>query len=117
MTSDNKIKVVFSLDEGKPVDVNAYVRTEANTLVEEFMLLANTSVAQVIANGLPEQSLLRRHEPPIERRLEGFVKRAQRLGFRMDGTSAGTLQKSFQAIDDKDAAMCLELLKRKAMQR
>ncbi|RSH85671.1 hypothetical protein EHS25_003812 [Saitozyma podzolica] len=117
MTSDNKIRVVFSLDEGKPVDVNAYVRTEANTLVEEFMLLANTSVAQVIANGLPEQSLLRRHEPPIERRLEGFVKRAQRLGFRMDGTSAGTLQKSFQAIDDKDAAMCLELLKRKAMQR
>jgi protein SSD1 len=49
--------------------------------------------------------------------LEGFVKRAQRLGFRMDGTSAGTLQKSFQAIEDKDAAMCLELLKRKAIQR
>ena len=33
------------------------------------MLLANTSVAQTIAFGLPEQSLLRRHEAPIERRV------------------------------------------------
>jgi protein SSD1 len=35
----------------------------------QFMLLANTSVAHIIANGLPEQALLRRHEPPIERRI------------------------------------------------
>jgi protein SSD1 len=74
-------------------------------------------VAQVIANGLPEQSLLRRHEPPIERRLQNFVRRAQKLGFAMDPSSAGTLQKGFDEIKDKDAATCLELLKRKAVPR
>lgn len=35
------------------------------------MLLANTSVARIVANGLPEQSLLRRHEAPLERRIVG----------------------------------------------
>jgi protein SSD1 len=33
------------------------------------MLLANTSVALLIASALPEQALLRRHEPPIDRRI------------------------------------------------
>ncbi|WVW85303.1 hypothetical protein I302_107341 [Kwoniella bestiolae CBS 10118] len=114
----NKLKVSFSLDEGgKPIDVDGVKKSEANSLVEEFMLLANISVAHVIANGLPEQALLRRHEAPIERRLDGFVKRAQRLGFEMDATSAGTLQRSFEGVKDKDTALCLELLKKKAMQR
>ncbi|WWC90405.1 uncharacterized protein L201_005340 [Kwoniella dendrophila CBS 6074] len=114
----NKLKVSFQLDDnGKPIDVDAVKKTDANSLVEEFMLLANISVAHMIANGLPEQALLRRHEAPIDRRLDAFVKRAQKLGFDMDGASAGTLQKSFEGIKDKDAVICLELLKKKAMQR
>nr|XP_018261796.1 uncharacterized protein I303_06241 [Kwoniella dejecticola CBS 10117]OBR83954.1 hypothetical protein I303_06241 [Kwoniella dejecticola CBS 10117] len=114
----NKLKVSFALDDnGKPVDVDAVKKIEANSLVEEFMLLANTSVAYLIANGLPEQALLRRHEAPIERRLEGFVTRAHKLGFEMDATSAGTLQRSFEGIKDSDTVLCLELLKKKAMQR
>lgn len=79
------------------------------------MLLANTSVAHLIASSLPEQSLLRRHEPPLERRIEGFVKRAEKLGYKMDGSSAGALQKSFEGVKDVEAALCLELLKKKAM--
>lgn len=124
------------------MDVETYRSSPANTLVEEvrhstgsgpdlqFMLLANTAVSQVIAHGLPEQALLRRHEAPIDRRLvsgmiglvpptdgkDGFVKRAKKLGFEMDPTSAGTLQKSFDKVHDQDEAVCLELLKRKAMQ-
>ena len=33
------------------------------------MLLANTAVAQQVAVHFTEQALLRRHDPPIERRL------------------------------------------------
>lgn len=80
------------------------------------MLLTNVAVSQVIANGLPEQALLRRHEAPLERRLEGFVKRAKKLGFEMDASSSGALQKSFDKVEDPSAALCLELLKRKSMQ-
>jgi protein SSD1 len=38
MTSDSKMKVSFSLEDGKPLDVNAYTRSEANTVVEEVSL-------------------------------------------------------------------------------
>jgi hypothetical protein len=50
---------------------------------------------------------------------EAFVDRAHKLGYHFDATSAGTLQKVFDGISDadKDVALCLELLKRKAMQR
>lgn len=48
---------------------------------------------------------------------EGFVERAHKLGFDFDATDAAALQKGFDAIKDKDAALSLELLKRKAMQR
>lgn len=48
---------------------------------------------------------------------DGFVKRAGKLGYKFDGTSAKTLQTGFDAIEDTDAALCLELLKRKAMQK
>ena len=96
------------------------------------MLLANTSVARTIASGLPEQSLLRRHEGPIERRIvslppglemsanrkqEAFVNRARKLGFEFESTRATDLQRGFDAVKDQDAALCLELLKKKAMQR
>ena len=33
------------------------------------MLLANTAVAQQVAVHFTEQALLRRHDPPIERRI------------------------------------------------
>ena len=44
--------------------------------VAQFMLLANISVAGKIAAGLPDQALLRRHEPPIDRRLVSPSRRA-----------------------------------------
>lgn len=81
------------------------------------MLLANTYVGRMIANGLPEQSLLRRHEAPIERRVEAFVNRAAKLGYEFDATDARSLQKGFDKVQDKEVALCLELLKRKSMQR
>lgn len=33
------------------------------------MLMANIAVAGKIAAGLPDQALLRRHEPPVEKRI------------------------------------------------
>ena len=113
-----KVKISVNVDEnGQPVDCEPHQRTDANSLIEEFMLLANTTVARIIANGLPEQALLRRHEAPIDRRIEGFINRAKQLGFDFDSGSAADLQKGFENITDPDTALCLELLKRRAMQQ
>ena len=50
--------------------MRAAVQREANKLVEEFMLLANMSVAALVADAFPERALLRRHPPPNQRKLE-----------------------------------------------
>lgn len=81
------------------------------------MLLANMSVATVIANGLPEQALLRRHEPPIARRIEAFTERAKRLGYDFNGLTAAELQAGFEAIPSIGEKICLQILATRAMNR
>ncbi|KAH8105861.1 RNB-domain-containing protein [Cristinia sonorae] len=116
--SSESPKITFKLDDkGFPVDCDSYARTEANELVEEFMLLTNISVAQQIAVHFPEQALLRRHDTPLERRLNAFVERAERFGYKMDVSSAGALMRSFKTVSDPLTRRILEILLFKATQR
>lgn len=55
------------------------VQREANQLVEEFMLLANMSVAKIVADAFPERALLRRHPPPDERKIGDLIQLAEDL--------------------------------------
>ncbi len=55
------------------------VQREANQLVEEFMLLANMSVAKIVADAFPERALLRRHPPPDERKIGDLLQMAEDL--------------------------------------
>ncbi|CAB4386260.1 RNB-domain-containing protein [Rhizophagus irregularis] len=113
------IRLNFELDEqDDPIECTVYKPKDANRLIEEFMLLANMSVAQKISSAFPEQALLRRHAPPIERRLNDFVEHANRLDYDdFDATSAGALQESLNSIKDDDAREVLNLLAIKPMQR
>lgn len=114
----DNIKLSFSLDEdGQPLDCHVQEPMESKHLIEEFMLLSNISVAQRIAAGLPEQALLRRHESPIDRRLQGFAKRAKTLGIDIDVSSAGALMRSLNAVTDSQARLTLKVLSTKAMKR
>ncbi|CAG8445580.1 7843_t:CDS:10 [Ambispora leptoticha] len=97
----NSTKLGFELDENnEPIECHVIEKKDANLLIEEFMLLANMSVAQKISSAFPEQALLRRHAAPIERRLNDFVEHASRLGCEIDSSSAGALQRSFDTIED-----------------
>jgi protein SSD1 len=111
-------RLKFTLDEsGRPVDCEQTENTDANNIVEELMLLTNITVAQRIAVHLPEQALLRRHDTPLERRLNLFTERANRLNIAVDVSSSGALMKSFEAITNPTARMVLELISHKATQR
>jgi protein SSD1 len=111
-------RVTFKLDaSGRPVDCATNERRDSHKLVEEYMLLANIAAAQHIAVHLPEQALLRRHDSPIERRLQGFVQRVASSGYQMDIASAGTLMKSFDDITDPLARLIIEMRFYKATSR
>ena len=81
--------------DGLPVAVSAAPRWEAHRLIEEFMLLANTAVAEFLSDrGFP--FLFRIHEEPAGNRLEEFEDAAARLLRRSRVTdrrdAAGRLQ-------------------------
>ncbi|CAO3632123.1 unnamed protein product [Cunninghamella echinulata] len=114
----NSVKLQFTLNEfNKPTEVSIFVPKEANELVEEYMLLANMSVAEKIGKEYPDTALLRCHELPIERRMEGFLKTTMELGYKFDGSSSAALQESFNDLDDKDVKEVLLTLAIQPMKR
>ncbi|XP_037568995.1 exosome complex exonuclease RRP44-like [Dermacentor silvarum] len=64
-----------------PIDVQTKQLLETNSMVEEFMLLANGSVAKHIFQEFPECALLRRHPSPAPANLEPLVKAGSSKGF------------------------------------
>ncbi|KAF9573945.1 hypothetical protein EC968_007773 [Mortierella alpina] len=116
--SINSIKLSFATDEiHNPLDVSVYELKESNRLIEEFMLLANMSVAKQICEFFPEQALLRRHEEPLEKRMADFISHMSKIGLDLDASSSGALQQSLDAIQDPDVRKVVRLLVIKPMQR
>ncbi|CAO3650181.1 unnamed protein product [Cunninghamella blakesleeana] len=116
--SMNSIRLTFKLDDnGEPIGVGVYEQKDSNRLIEEFMLRANISVAEKICEHYPKEALLRRHEYPIPRRLAEFIETVEEMGYKIDGSSSGTLQESFNAIESADVKTVLLLLAIKPMKR
>jgi len=53
-----------SSESSDPIDVEQKEMRETNSLLEEFMSLANISVARKIEETFPQTAVLRRHLPP-----------------------------------------------------
>lgn len=68
-------KKSFSLNLNfEPETISIGKRFEANFLVEEYMLLANGKVGEVLAKNLKQNALLRRHKYPSDKKIEKFQK-------------------------------------------
>lgn len=62
-----------------PLDVEVKQLKETNSMVEEFMLLANIEVAKKIYSDFPEFAVLRRHPKPPPSNFESLIKAAAHL--------------------------------------
>ncbi|CAG8438807.1 8589_t:CDS:10 [Ambispora gerdemannii] len=79
-----EVRFQLENDSQDPVDVvEMKDLKETNALVEEFMLLANISVAQKIISKFPASSLLRHHPPPTESKLENLAQSISQFGFTL----------------------------------
>lgn len=84
-----------------PIDVEQKEMLETNSLVEEFMLLANISVAQKIFDTFPQTAVLRRHLPPPATNFEVLADVLQkRKGLELDVSSSGALAASLDRCID-----------------
>lgn len=93
-----EVKFVLDSESLNPTDVQAYALFEANALVEEFMLLANVTVAKKILRHFPTLSVLRRHPAPNRGMFDSLISKAKSRGFVID------IEDSKKLADTLDAA-------------
>ncbi|KAK7064735.1 exosome complex exonuclease dis3 [Favolaschia claudopus] len=90
-----------SAESSDPIDVEQKEMRETNSLVEEFMLLANISVANKIWEAFPATAVLRRHLPPPRTNFDKLKDILQkRKGMTLDVSSSGALADSLDKCVD-----------------
>lgn len=96
-------EVKFKLDEtGKPVGIEIKESFEAHQLIEEFMLLANKTVAEYVSkikiNKQPIPFPYRVHDKPDEEKLKPFVAFARKFGYHFDLKDERSVALSFNKL-------------------
>lgn len=96
-------EVRFKLDEkGKPVGIVVKESKEAHQLIEEFMLLANRTVAENISkiqiNKKPIPFPYRVHDQPDAERLAPFMEFAKKYGHKFDLSTPESIAASFNQM-------------------
>ncbi len=99
----SSVEVRFKLDEkGKPVGIMVKESKEAHQLVEEFMLLANRTVAEKVAkikiNKKPVPFPYRVHDTPDKEKLLPFTAFAKKYGHVFDIESPAAIARSFNQM-------------------
>ena len=96
-------EVRFRLDEdGKPLSVYFTESNESHQLIEEFMLLANRTVAETIgkktAHNTPKTFVYRIHDQPDLDKLATLSRFVSKLGYKMRGTGRGNAASSLNSL-------------------
>ncbi|MEY4929457.1 MAG: ribonuclease [Bacteroidota bacterium] len=116
-------EVKFKLDEkGKPLAVVPKVRKDAHKLIEEFMLLANRSVATYVYKMKKSEEkntfVYRTHDLPDQEKVEDFSRFAKQFGHNLNFESASvsrSLNKLMEEIEGKPEQNVLQSLAVRAM--
>ena len=121
-------------EKGRPVNVYQKVTKEANWLIEEFMLLANRTVAEFVATGCKgigdtpakgarkqaKTFVYRVHDEPNQEKIEALRNFIGNFGYRMGPTNSGKeiskeLNTLFAAAKDTPEYNAIELLSLRTM--
>ena len=121
--SFDKIEVKFELDkENEPVAVFFKESKAANNLIEEFMLLANRSVAEFIGKQQPKKEFVYRiHDDPDEEKLlalQGIVSRfGHKINFKDRKSISASLNKLLDDVKGKREQHLVDTLAIRSMSK
>mgnify|MGYP000083093185 FL=1 len=123
----DRYEVKFEIDEkGKPISVYFKESKDANKLVEEFMLLANRTVAEKIGKApkgkKPKVLPYRIHDLPDPEKLDNLAQFIARFGYRLrtSGTKTDVSKSLNHLLDDiqgKKEENLIETVSIRAMQK
>jgi DIS3-like exonuclease 2 len=110
--STGHVKASFLFDaSGEPLDIVNEDKVPTQELVEEFMLLANATVAQRIYREFPDLALLRTHAGPIPAKMSKLRNKLAGVGIHIDASSAKEIQKSLDKyVGDDDLGRIREIV-------
>ncbi len=86
--------------EGKAIDIKAYERNKATSIIEEFMLMANETVAETY-HWMDMPFVYRTHEEPDAEKMEKLLEFIKQFGYNMKGNIAHpkNLQKLLSKVE------------------
>uniref|UniRef100_A0A1Q3F3W7 Putative exosomal 3'-5' exoribonuclease complex subunit n=1 Tax=Culex tarsalis TaxID=7177 RepID=A0A1Q3F3W7_CULTA len=98
----NQPKLSFTLDPntGKPTSYAVYELKTANQLIEDFMLLANSSVAKFTYSKFKDLAILRNHFAPSSTQLKNLAKLLAKHGHTLQHDSSKAIAQSFETISN-----------------
>ena len=124
--SFDRVEVRFDIDEkGHPVSVFFKESKDANKLVEEFMLLANRTVAESIGavkGGNPKTFVYRVHDEPDPERMENLQNFVAKFGYKLKATGdptdmAKSMNKMLSEVKGKKEQELIETISIRSMQK
>jgi exosome complex exonuclease DIS3/RRP44 len=96
-----EVRVEAESETSDPIDVKTKQMLDTNSLVEEFMLLANISVAAKINEAFPQTALLRRHAAPPKSNFEELANQLKvKKGMELRTESSKALADSLDTCVD-----------------
>jgi exosome complex exonuclease DIS3/RRP44 len=96
--ASSEVKFELDTDKLSAKNMTLYETFQTNSMVEEFMLLANVAVAQRILEAYPAYSILRRHPTPKEKELESLKIRLGSLGYSLGTETSKALADSLNLV-------------------
>ena len=124
--SFDRVEVRFDIDEkGRPISVYFKESKDANKLVEEFMLLANRTVAESIGKvkgGNPKTFVYRVHDEPDPERMENLQNFVAKFGYKLKATGdptemAKSMNKMLAEVKGKKEQELIETISIRSMQK
>ncbi len=125
--SFDRVEVRFDIDEkGHPVSVFFKESKDANKLVEEFMLLANRTVAEFVGvkkgSSAPKTFVYRVHDEPDPERMGNLQQFVAKFGYKLKATGdpvdmAKSMNKMLAEVKGKKEQELIETISIRSMQK
>ena len=121
--SFDKVEVKFILDDqSNPEGVYFKESKDANKLIEEFMLLANRSVAEFIGKQQPKKTFVYRvHDEPDDEKIAALENIIKRFGYKLDTkdrhSTATSMNKLLKDVQGKKEQNLIDTLAIRSMSK
>ena len=115
-----EIRFLVDSETHDPISMENKKELDTNSMVEEFMLLANVSTAIKTYSYFPKCAILRRHPAPPEQNYKPLLRATESRGLNIDVSSAKSLSESLQSCaipDNPYSNTLLKILTTRCMQQ